>query len=108
MLCWGLALGIALTVYGRDEEADTLIEQMTCDQDLILRYRGMYALAYAGTKNNKAIRQNFIYGSHFKTSVANKNNKILLKDLTVIEQKTCLTANKLATGGKKEVLISRI
>ncbi|KAL8534546.1 hypothetical protein ACS0TY_010527 [Phlomoides rotata] len=32
----GLALGIALTVYGREEEADTLIEQMTRDQDPIL------------------------------------------------------------------------
>ncbi|KAE8717553.1 26S proteasome non-ATPase regulatory subunit 1-like protein B [Hibiscus syriacus] len=55
----GLALGIALTVYGMEEEADTLIEQMTRDQDPILRYGGMYALAlaYAGTANNKAIRQ---------------------------------------------------
>ncbi|CAI9762778.1 unnamed protein product [Fraxinus pennsylvanica] len=55
----GLALGIALTVYGREEEADTLIEQMTRDQDPILRYGGMYALAlaYQGTGNNKAIRQ---------------------------------------------------
>ncbi|KAL8486841.1 hypothetical protein ACS0TY_023512 [Phlomoides rotata] len=55
----GLALGIALTVYGREEEADTLIEQMTRDQDPILRYGGMYALAlaYRGTANNKAIRK---------------------------------------------------
>ncbi|KAJ4841738.1 26S proteasome non-ATPase regulatory subunit 1 A, partial [Turnera subulata] len=55
----GLALGIALTVYGREEEADTLIEQMTRDQDPIIRYGGMYALAlaYSGTANNKAIRQ---------------------------------------------------
>ncbi|CAM8918363.1 unnamed protein product [Rhodiola kirilowii] len=55
----GLSLGIALTVYGREEEADTLIEQMTRDQDPILRYGGMYALAlaYSGTANNKAIRQ---------------------------------------------------
>ncbi|KAI8002632.1 hypothetical protein LOK49_LG08G02442 [Camellia lanceoleosa] len=55
----GLALGIALTVYGREEEADTLIEQMTQDQDPILRYGGMYtlALAYSGTANNKAIYQ---------------------------------------------------
>lgn len=58
-LARGLALGIALTVYGREEEADTLIEQMTRDQDPILRYGGMYALAlaYRGTANNKAIRQ---------------------------------------------------
>ncbi|XP_031379897.1 26S proteasome non-ATPase regulatory subunit 1 homolog A-like [Punica granatum] len=55
----GLALGIALMVYGREEEADTLIEQMTRDQDPIIRYGGMYALAlaYRGTANNKAIRQ---------------------------------------------------
>eukprot|EP00249_Psilotum_nudum_P023630 c28942_g1_i2 orf=532-3591(-) len=55
----GLALGISLIVYGREEEADTLIEQMTRDQDPILRYGGMYALAlaYRGTANNKAIRR---------------------------------------------------
>ncbi|KAG6529530.1 hypothetical protein ZIOFF_011738 [Zingiber officinale] len=55
----GLSLGIALTVYGREAEADFLIEQMTRDQDPILRYGGMYALAlaYRGTANNKAIHQ---------------------------------------------------
>ncbi|KAK8494590.1 hypothetical protein V6N12_002075 [Hibiscus sabdariffa] len=55
----GLAFGIALTVYGREEKADTLIEKMTQDQDPILRYGGMYALAlaYRGTANSKAIRQ---------------------------------------------------
>ncbi|PKA62417.1 26S proteasome non-ATPase regulatory subunit 2 1A [Apostasia shenzhenica] len=53
----GLSLGIALTVYGKEEEADTLIEQLTRDRDPILRYGGMYALAlaYRGTANNKAI-----------------------------------------------------
>ncbi|WJZ97258.1 hypothetical protein VitviT2T_015877 [Vitis vinifera] len=34
----GNALRIAFTVYGRQEEADILIEQMTRDQDPILRY----------------------------------------------------------------------
>ncbi|GMI70413.1 hypothetical protein like AT2G32730 [Hibiscus trionum] len=55
----GLALGIALTVYGREEKADALIEKMTQDQNPILRYGGMYALAlaYRGTTNGKAIRQ---------------------------------------------------
>ncbi|KAI3848209.1 hypothetical protein MKX03_003487, partial [Papaver bracteatum] len=55
----GLALGIALTVYGREEEADTLIEHMIRDQDPILHYGGIYALAmaYRGTTNNKAIHQ---------------------------------------------------
>ncbi|KAI3942681.1 hypothetical protein MKW92_028557, partial [Papaver armeniacum] len=57
---------IALTVYGREEEADTLIEQMTRDQDPVLRYGGMYvlAMAYMGTTNNKAIRHLF----HFAVS----------------------------------------
>ncbi|XP_057471530.1 26S proteasome non-ATPase regulatory subunit 1 homolog A-like [Actinidia eriantha] len=67
----GLAMGIALTVYGREEEADTLIEQMTRDQDPILRYGGMYALAlaYSGTANNKAIRQLL----HFAVSDVNND-----------------------------------
>lgn len=64
-------MGIALTVYGREEEADTLIEQMTRDQDPILRYGGMYALAlaYSGTANNKAIRQLL----HFAVSDVNND-----------------------------------
>ncbi|XP_062005326.1 26S proteasome non-ATPase regulatory subunit 1 homolog A-like [Rosa rugosa] len=55
----GLALGIALTVYGREERADSLIKQMTGDRDHILRCGGMYALAlaYRGTASNKAVSQ---------------------------------------------------
>ncbi|CAN1334589.1 26S proteasome non-ATPase regulatory subunit 1 homolog A [Linum perenne] len=55
----GIGMGLLMVVYGREEEADTLIEQLTRDQDPILRYGGMYALAlaYGGTANNKAIRQ---------------------------------------------------
>ncbi|CAI5480642.1 unnamed protein product [Closterium sp. Yama58-4] len=55
----GLAVGISLVVYGREEEADILIQQMTTDADPILRYGGMYAIAmaYRGTANNGAIRQ---------------------------------------------------
>eukprot|EP00742_Colponemidia_sp_Colp-10_P001792 GILJ01001916.1.p1 GENE.GILJ01001916.1~~GILJ01001916.1.p1 ORF type:complete len:980 (-),score=200.10 GILJ01001916.1:129-3032(-) len=55
----GLAMGIALTMYGREEEADTLIEQLSLDKDPILRYGGMYAvaMAYSGTNNNRAIRR---------------------------------------------------
>lgn len=58
LIARGLALGIALVVYGREEQADTWIEQLTRDQDPILRYGGMYALAlaYKGTSNNSAIR----------------------------------------------------
>lgn len=55
----GLAIGIALVMCGREEEADTLIEQLTLDKDPILRYGAMYtiALAYCGTANNAAIRR---------------------------------------------------
>merc|ERR550539_1010842 len=55
----GLAVGIALTMYGRREEADPLIESLTRDKDAILRRSGMYtiAMAYCGTGNNKAIRK---------------------------------------------------
>eukprot|EP00854_Cymbomonas_tetramitiformis_P002915 gene2915-3727_t len=55
----GLSMGCALTVYGREEEADTLIETLARDADPILRYGGMYAtaLAYRGTGNNNAIRR---------------------------------------------------
>merc|ERR1719394_391973 len=55
----GLAVGIALVMYGRLEEADPLIESLTRDKDAILRRSGMYtiAMAYCGTGNNKAIRK---------------------------------------------------
>ncbi|XP_042047599.1 26S proteasome non-ATPase regulatory subunit 1 homolog A-like isoform X1 [Salvia splendens] len=69
----GLAFGIALTVYGREEEADRLIEKMTSDQDPVLRYGGIYALAlaYRGTSNNKAIRKLL----HFSVSDASDDVK---------------------------------
>ncbi|GFO48120.1 26S proteasome non-ATPase regulatory subunit 1 [Plakobranchus ocellatus] len=55
----GLAVGIALTMYGRLEEADALIESLVRDKDPILRWSGMYtiATAYCGTGNNQAIRR---------------------------------------------------
>jgi 26S proteasome regulatory subunit N2 len=55
----GLALGLALIAYGREEEADSLIEQLTRDKDPILRYGGVYAiaLAYAGTGSNRALQK---------------------------------------------------
>lgn len=55
----GLAVGIALTMYGRLEEADPLISSLSQDKDAILRRSGMYtiAMAYCGTGSNKAIRQ---------------------------------------------------
>merc|ERR1712013_581159 len=46
----GLAVGIALVMYGRLEEADPLIESLTRDMYTI-------AMAYCGTGNNSAIRK---------------------------------------------------
>ncbi|KAL9644481.1 hypothetical protein ABK040_009347 [Willaertia magna] len=55
----GLALGMALCMYGREEEANTLIETLSNDKDPLLRYGGMYmyGLAYAGTGNNSVTRK---------------------------------------------------
>ena len=55
----GLAIGIALTMFGRLEEADAMIDILGRDKDPILRWSGMYtiAMAYCGTGNNAAIRK---------------------------------------------------
>lgn len=55
----GLALSIAMMVYGKEEEADAIIEQMARDRDPIVRYGAMYAvaMAYCGTGDNGSIRR---------------------------------------------------
>lgn len=55
----GLAVGIALTMYARLEEADALVTSLSTDKDPVLRRSGMYtlAMAYCGTGNNQAIRK---------------------------------------------------
>ncbi|GFR48946.1 hypothetical protein Agub_g10960, partial [Astrephomene gubernaculifera] len=55
----GIALGLALMQYGREEAAEPLIEQMTRDADPIIRYGGMYVIgmAYRGTDNNGAVQK---------------------------------------------------
>ncbi|GIL83332.1 hypothetical protein Vretimale_11311 [Volvox reticuliferus] len=55
----GVALGLALMQYGREEAAEALIEQMTRDADPIIRYGGMYVIgmAYRGTDNNAAVQK---------------------------------------------------
>lgn len=55
----GLAMGIALVMYGQEENAEPLIEQLSRDRDPLLRYGAMFTigLAYAGTANNSAIRR---------------------------------------------------
>lgn len=46
-----LAISLALVMYGKEDNADGLIEQMVRSKDAIMRYGGMYAIgtAYAGT-----------------------------------------------------------
>lgn len=55
----GLALGVALTMYGRMEEADHLIDGLLQDKDPILRWSGMatVAMAYCGSGRNSAVRR---------------------------------------------------
>jgi 26S proteasome regulatory subunit N2 len=55
----GLVMGLALIMYGREEGAEGLVEQMTRDQDPIIRYGGMMVigLAYRGTGNNAAVQK---------------------------------------------------
>ena len=55
----GLALGMALIMYGRQEAADELVNGLLEDPDPILRYGGIQtlALAYCGTSSNKAVRK---------------------------------------------------
>nr|CCA25242.1 predicted protein putative [Albugo laibachii Nc14] len=55
----GAVMGIALMMYGREEQADALIEQLVRDKDWLIRYGGMYAIAmaYCGTSNNNAVRR---------------------------------------------------
>jgi 26S proteasome regulatory subunit N2 len=55
----GLAIGMALIMYGRQEGADELIEGLLNDPDPTLRYGGILtvAMAYCGTGSNKAVRK---------------------------------------------------
>lgn len=55
----GLALGMALIMYGRQEGADELVNGLLDDPDPILRYGGIQtlALAYCGSASNKAVRK---------------------------------------------------
>ncbi|KAG5178924.1 armadillo-type protein [Tribonema minus] len=55
----GLAMGVALTMYGQEEGAEGLYEQLSRDRDPLLRYGAMYTLglAYCGTSSNAAVRR---------------------------------------------------
>lgn len=55
----GLAMGMAMVMYGRQEGADEVINGLLNDPDPILRYGGIMtvAMAYIGTGSNKAVRK---------------------------------------------------
>lgn len=55
----GLAIGLALVYYGREESADPMIDLLISDKDAILRYGGMFmiGMAYGGTGSNSAIKR---------------------------------------------------
>jgi len=55
----GLAIGIAMVMYGREEQADPVIDELISNTDPIMRYGAMFtvAMAYCGTANNSAIRK---------------------------------------------------
>lgn len=55
----GLAMGMALIMFGRQSDANELINTLLEDADPSLRYGGVFtiALAYCGTGSNQAIRQ---------------------------------------------------
>lgn len=54
-----IAISLALIMYGAEEAADTLIEQLAREKDPILRYGAMFVigLAYAGTGNTSAFKK---------------------------------------------------
>ncbi|RKP32832.1 26S proteasome regulatory complex, non-ATPase subcomplex, Rpn2/Psmd1 subunit [Metschnikowia bicuspidata] len=55
----GLAVGIALLNFGREDEAMPIIDKLLDQEHPILRYGGVFtlSLAYAGTGNNDAIKK---------------------------------------------------
>lgn len=55
----GLAMGMAMIMYGRQEGADEVIQGLLNDPDATLRYGGIMtiAMAYVGTGSNKAVRK---------------------------------------------------
>ncbi|KAK3951387.1 armadillo-type protein [Pseudoneurospora amorphoporcata] len=55
----GIALGIALIMFGQQEGADRTVQMLLANPDPILRYGGVLtlAMAYCGTGSNKAIRK---------------------------------------------------
>lgn len=87
----GLAMGIALVNYGKQEMADDIINNLLDSENALLRYGGAFTLgmAYIGTSNNKAIK-NLL---HIAVSDSNNDVRraavtslgfILLRDYTTV------------------------
>ena len=55
----GLAIGIALVQYGREDKANFIIDELMQQESSILRYGGAFTigLAFAGTANESAIKK---------------------------------------------------
>lgn len=55
----GLAIGVAMCVYNRLEEADSLIDNLLKEKDAVMRRCAMYciAMAYAGSSKNSALKK---------------------------------------------------
>ena len=55
----GIGVGIAISMYALEENADIIIERLLLDKDPVLRYSGVYtvALAFVGTSNNNSIKR---------------------------------------------------
>lgn len=55
----GLSMALALINYGRQEQADELIDKMLASENSLIRYGGAFsiALAYVGTGNNKVVKK---------------------------------------------------
>lgn len=55
----GISIAIALMVYGLEDQADHVIDQLCLDKDPLLKYGGMYCigLAYAGTGNHRMLKR---------------------------------------------------
>lgn len=55
----GLAIGLALMMYGKQDDADTLIAELSNDKDAILRMGAvhMIATAYVGTGANRIVKK---------------------------------------------------
>ncbi|XP_022650689.1 26S proteasome non-ATPase regulatory subunit 1-like [Varroa jacobsoni] len=55
----GLAVGIAFVMFGRMEQADSVIDTLASDKDPLLRRSAMHtiAMAYCGSENNASIKK---------------------------------------------------